>query len=294
MGAVVGGFVDAEALTALKDLLNRLGCETLCTEEVFPMAGSGYAQLLKVSICSLVSMLQTSTKPCKQSDACFDVMHPWILLSICLESIFWGWGVGDCNNWVLSMSLHLISYPDKGHNCSTSRPLHRFSVQYFLLILCSGMRCWELCSLWLKLVLVPERVCNFPVLLFGELPTKPAQLFCFLVRGGVIFIKSRLLKKLQLDGWTENNKGCLPKGRISFLISNEDAALRQAHPSSASDLEIVTWLFALLYLLILCYFFPWQHGLQIQLLAQHHHLWCGRGWRPAVCGHQPPFWGSCL
>lgn len=41
MGAVVGGLVDAEALTALKDLMNRLGCETLCTEEIFPMDGSG-------------------------------------------------------------------------------------------------------------------------------------------------------------------------------------------------------------------------------------------------------------
>lgn len=41
MGAVVGGLVDTEALTALKDLMNRLGCETLCTEEIFPMDGSG-------------------------------------------------------------------------------------------------------------------------------------------------------------------------------------------------------------------------------------------------------------
>ncbi|KAL8563994.1 NADH dehydrogenase Fe-S protein subunit 1 ndufs1 [Nucella lapillus] len=41
VGAVVGGLVDAEALTALKDLMNRLGCETLCTEEIFPMEGSG-------------------------------------------------------------------------------------------------------------------------------------------------------------------------------------------------------------------------------------------------------------
>jgi len=28
--------VDAESLMALKDLMNRLGCETLCTEEIFP------------------------------------------------------------------------------------------------------------------------------------------------------------------------------------------------------------------------------------------------------------------
>nr|KAG5691885.1 hypothetical protein BaRGS_033248 [Batillaria attramentaria] len=41
IGAVAGGLVDAEALTALKDLLNRLGCENLCTEESFPMDGAG-------------------------------------------------------------------------------------------------------------------------------------------------------------------------------------------------------------------------------------------------------------
>jgi NADH dehydrogenase (ubiquinone) Fe-S protein 1 len=28
--------VDAESLMALKDLMNRLGSETLCTEEIFP------------------------------------------------------------------------------------------------------------------------------------------------------------------------------------------------------------------------------------------------------------------
>lgn len=42
IAAVVGGDVDAEALTALKDFMNRLGAETVCTEEVFPMEGSGY------------------------------------------------------------------------------------------------------------------------------------------------------------------------------------------------------------------------------------------------------------
>lgn len=36
VGAVVGGQVDAEALVALKDLLNKLGSEALCTEEIFP------------------------------------------------------------------------------------------------------------------------------------------------------------------------------------------------------------------------------------------------------------------
>ena len=37
MAAIVGGLVDAESLVALKDLMNRLGCETLTTEEAFPM-----------------------------------------------------------------------------------------------------------------------------------------------------------------------------------------------------------------------------------------------------------------
>lgn len=33
--------VDAEAMIALKDLMNRFNVETLCTEENFPMEGSG-------------------------------------------------------------------------------------------------------------------------------------------------------------------------------------------------------------------------------------------------------------
>ncbi|XP_054887280.1 NADH-ubiquinone oxidoreductase 75 kDa subunit, mitochondrial-like [Poeciliopsis prolifica] len=41
IAGVVGGLVDAEALVSLKDLLNRLNSDNLCTEEEFPMAGSG-------------------------------------------------------------------------------------------------------------------------------------------------------------------------------------------------------------------------------------------------------------
>ncbi|XP_005948784.1 NADH-ubiquinone oxidoreductase 75 kDa subunit, mitochondrial [Haplochromis burtoni] len=41
VAAIVGGMADAEALVALKDLLNRLNSENLCTEELFPMAGAG-------------------------------------------------------------------------------------------------------------------------------------------------------------------------------------------------------------------------------------------------------------
>lgn len=41
VAAVAGGMVDAEALVSLKDLLNRLDSENLCTEEVFPISGAG-------------------------------------------------------------------------------------------------------------------------------------------------------------------------------------------------------------------------------------------------------------
>ncbi|XP_028998465.1 NADH-ubiquinone oxidoreductase 75 kDa subunit, mitochondrial-like [Betta splendens] len=41
VAAIAGGMIDAEALVSLKDLLNRLNSENLCTEEVFPMAGAG-------------------------------------------------------------------------------------------------------------------------------------------------------------------------------------------------------------------------------------------------------------
>ena len=41
IAALAGGMADAEALVALKDLLNRLGCETLCTEQSFPMDYGG-------------------------------------------------------------------------------------------------------------------------------------------------------------------------------------------------------------------------------------------------------------
>lgn len=41
VAAVAGGLADAEALVALKDLLNRFGGEALCTEHTFPQDGSG-------------------------------------------------------------------------------------------------------------------------------------------------------------------------------------------------------------------------------------------------------------
>ncbi|KAF7711260.1 hypothetical protein HF521_000271 [Silurus meridionalis] len=41
IAAIAGGLVDAESLIALKDLLNKLDSEILCTEEIFPIAGAG-------------------------------------------------------------------------------------------------------------------------------------------------------------------------------------------------------------------------------------------------------------
>ncbi|XP_076848761.1 NADH-ubiquinone oxidoreductase 75 kDa subunit, mitochondrial [Brachyhypopomus gauderio] len=41
VAAIAGGMVDAESLVALKDLLNKLDSEMLCTEESFPLTGAG-------------------------------------------------------------------------------------------------------------------------------------------------------------------------------------------------------------------------------------------------------------
>ncbi|XP_064100257.1 NADH-ubiquinone oxidoreductase 75 kDa subunit, mitochondrial-like [Macrobrachium nipponense] len=41
VAAVAGGLADAESLIALKDIVNKLGGENVCTEEIFPDAGTG-------------------------------------------------------------------------------------------------------------------------------------------------------------------------------------------------------------------------------------------------------------
>ncbi|XP_026563577.1 NADH-ubiquinone oxidoreductase 75 kDa subunit, mitochondrial isoform X1 [Pseudonaja textilis] len=41
VAAIAGGLVDAEALVSLKDLLNRINSDNMCTEEIFPTAGAG-------------------------------------------------------------------------------------------------------------------------------------------------------------------------------------------------------------------------------------------------------------
>ncbi|KAJ9584415.1 hypothetical protein L9F63_021235, partial [Diploptera punctata] len=41
VAGIAGGLADLEALVSLKDLLNKLGSESLCTEHTFPLDGSG-------------------------------------------------------------------------------------------------------------------------------------------------------------------------------------------------------------------------------------------------------------
>jgi len=41
VAALAGGMVDGESLMAMKDLMNRLGSESVCTEEIFPDDGTG-------------------------------------------------------------------------------------------------------------------------------------------------------------------------------------------------------------------------------------------------------------
>ena len=48
MAALAGRFSDAEGLIALKDLMNQLGCETVCVEERFPNVGASYVSHLLV------------------------------------------------------------------------------------------------------------------------------------------------------------------------------------------------------------------------------------------------------
>jgi NADH dehydrogenase (ubiquinone) Fe-S protein 1 len=48
MAALAGRFCDAEGLIALKDLMNQLGCETVCVEERFPNVGASYELFLLI------------------------------------------------------------------------------------------------------------------------------------------------------------------------------------------------------------------------------------------------------
>ena len=50
MAAVVGEQADVESLVTLKDFMNRLGCERLCTEERLPTGLAGCVQHAPVEI----------------------------------------------------------------------------------------------------------------------------------------------------------------------------------------------------------------------------------------------------
>ena len=53
MAAVVGEQADVESLVTLKDCMNRLVCERLCTEERLPTGLAGYVQhaLVETDFC---------------------------------------------------------------------------------------------------------------------------------------------------------------------------------------------------------------------------------------------------
>lgn len=46
VAAVAGSLVDAESLVALKDLVNKLGGDVVCTEQSFPLHASGYVSII--------------------------------------------------------------------------------------------------------------------------------------------------------------------------------------------------------------------------------------------------------
>jgi len=58
VAAVAGGFADAEALVALKDLLNRFDSEGLYTEEGFPSDGAGLVEALLFSLLAKVCYME--------------------------------------------------------------------------------------------------------------------------------------------------------------------------------------------------------------------------------------------
>ncbi|KAF7655140.1 hypothetical protein LDENG_00060080, partial [Lucifuga dentata] len=71
VAAIAGGMADAEALVSLKDLLNRLDSENLCTEELFPMAGAGTdlrsnyllnSRIVGIEECDLLLLIGTNPR----------------------------------------------------------------------------------------------------------------------------------------------------------------------------------------------------------------------------------------
>ena len=64
IAAIAGGQADAEALVVLKDFVNKLGGENLCTEEIFPM--DRYLSWKKESPFSNNSISQYAQQECNR------------------------------------------------------------------------------------------------------------------------------------------------------------------------------------------------------------------------------------
>lgn len=69
IAGVVGSTVDAEAMICLKDMLNKLGVETVCTESTFPLDDSGWevwSYFLKVELdCQIVHIEDFKIYSCR-------------------------------------------------------------------------------------------------------------------------------------------------------------------------------------------------------------------------------------
>lgn len=90
--AVAGDLADAESLVALKDLVNRLGSENTCTEQYFPLEGSGTdlrssyllnttiasectVRKYRESLCRLARIMSLPLESCVRSNTPQDVVN---------------------------------------------------------------------------------------------------------------------------------------------------------------------------------------------------------------------------
>ncbi|KAK4873929.1 hypothetical protein RN001_013289 [Aquatica leii] len=71
VGAIAGGMAEAEALVALKDLINKIGSEKVCTEHAYPTTGSGTDirssyllnnKIARIEEADLVLLIGTNTR----------------------------------------------------------------------------------------------------------------------------------------------------------------------------------------------------------------------------------------
>ena len=72
IGAVVGSMVDAETLISVKDFVNRLGSELLCTEEDFPMGG---ARQVSIALICEFNFTRYFAKTCISNNIIFISNH---------------------------------------------------------------------------------------------------------------------------------------------------------------------------------------------------------------------------